>query len=237
MRKQTTKVMQAYAALLAILGWITIFLQFYLILHNRTESVAETVVRFFSFFTVLTNILVAWCCTVVGFGIGRSRGEADGVPLAGEKGSQIGGRSREGWHVYFSKPETLTAVTVYIAIVGLIYNIVLRLLWEPQGLQLLVDESLHSVIPSLFIIFWLVFVPKGGLQWKAVPAWLIYPFVYTLFVLIRGLLSGFYPYPFIDLTKITYQEALVNAGAVLVGFLVVSLLLVGVGKLGRKQSL
>jgi hypothetical protein len=222
MEKQPTKAMRGYAALLAIIGWTAVILQFYLILHNRTESVAETVVRFFSFFTILTNILVALCCTVLWLrpGAGRSGGSG---PSGGSG----------GWLYFFSKPATLTAVTVYITIVGLVYNILLRLLWEPQGLQLWVDESLHSVIPSLFIIFWLVFVPKGELQWKAVPAWLIYPLVYTLFVMIRGLLSGFYPYPFIDLNKIAYHEAFVNAGAVLVGFLVVSLVLVGVGKLGR----
>jgi hypothetical protein len=92
------------------------------------------------------------------------------------------------------------------------------------------------VIPSLFIIFWLVFVPKGGLQWKDVPAWLIYPIVYTLFIMIRGGLSGFYPYPFIDLNKIATHEVFINAGAMLVGFLVLSLVLVGVGKLRGQRA-
>ena len=140
-----------------------------------------------------------------------------------------------GWLYFLSKPATLTAVTVYITIVGLVYNILLRLLWDPQGLELMVDETLHTVIPSLFILFWLIFVPKGGLQWKDVPAWLIYPIVYTLFIMIRGAVSGWYPYPFIDLTKITTHEVFVNAGAVLVGFLLFSMLLVGVGKLGRRS--
>ncbi|HEX9510242.1 MAG TPA: Pr6Pr family membrane protein [Puia sp.] len=218
MEKQPTKIMQAYAALLAITGWVAVILQFYLILLNRTASVAETVVRFFSFFTILTNILVAVCCTVLWLrpGAGRSGGTGSG-----------------GWLYFFAKPATLTAITVYITIVGLVYNIVLRILWEPQGLQLWVDELLHTVIPFLFIIFWMVFVLKGGLRWKDVPSWLIYPIVYTLFIMVRGALSGFYPYPFIDLNKIATHEVFINAGAVLVGFLVLSLVLVGIGKLGR----
>jgi hypothetical protein len=47
-------------------------------------------------------------------------------------------------------------------------------------------------------------------------------------------LSGFYPYPFIDVNKIAYHEALINTGGLVVGFLVLSLLLVGVGKCLRK---
>lgn len=209
MGKQHTKVMQTYAALLAITGWIAVILQFYLILVNRTASVAETIIRFFSFFTILTNILVALCAT---------------------------GVWRKGLHEanFFSRSSTLTATTVYIVIVGLVYNIVLRMLWEPQGLQLWVDEWLHSVIPSLFFFFWLLFVPKGGLKWKDVLAWLIYPLVYVLLIIFRGALSGFYPYPFIDLSKITYHDALVNAGAVMMGFLVLSLLLIGIGKVATK---
>ncbi len=209
MEKQPTKVMQVYSAIIAILGWTAVVLQFYLILLNRTASVAETIIRFFSFFTILTNILVAFCCTMLWL----------------RPGSSLGRR--------FSMPGTLTAITVYITIVGLVYNLVLRSYWEPLGLQLVVDELLHSVIPSIFLIFWIVLVPKNKLQWKEVLPWLIYPLVYILFIIARGTLSGFYPYPFIDVSKIAYHDALINTLGLLIGFLVLSLLLVGIGKLSR----
>jgi hypothetical protein len=212
MEKQPTKAMQAYAALLALTGWIAVVLQFYLILLNRDTSVAETVIRFFSFFTILSNILVALCCTSL---------------LAGSTG-----RSKQT-NRFFSKPSTLTATAVYITIVGLVYNIVLRILWEPQGLQLWVDEWLHSVMPSFFLLFWLIFIPKGGLKWSHVLVWLIFPFVYLLLILLRGAWSGFYPYPFIDVNRIAYHDVFVNAGAVMLGFLVLSLFLVGIGKWRR----
>jgi hypothetical protein len=209
MEKQPTRAMQVYAAIIAIFGWTAVILQFYLILLNRTTSVAETIVRFFSFFTILTNILAAACCTWLWLKPGSSRGQ------------------------YFSRPGTLTAITVYITIVGLVYNLVLRSYWEPRGLQQIVDELLHSVMPSLFLIFWIVLVPKGKLQWKEVFPWLIYPLVYIVFIIVRGALSGFYPYPFIDVNKIAYHEALINTAGLLIGFLVLSLLLVGIGKLSR----
>jgi hypothetical protein len=209
MEKQPTRAMQIYSAIVAVLGWTAVVLQFYLILLNRTASVAETIVRFFSFFTILTNILVSFCCTMLWLRPGSS------------------------WGRHFSMPGTLTAITVYITIVGLVYNLVLRSYWEPRGLQQVVDELLHSVMPSLFLIFWILLVPKGKLQWKEVLPWLIYPLAYILFTIARGALSGFYPYPFVDVTKIGYHEALINTGGLLVGFLVLSLLLVGIGKLSR----
>jgi hypothetical protein len=210
MEKQPTRAMQIYSAIVAVLGWTAVVLQFYLILLNRTASVAETIIRFFSFFTILTNILVAFCCTMLWLRPGTSRGR------------------------HFSMPGTLTAITVYITIVGLVYNLVLRSYWEPQGLQQVVDELLHSVMPSLFLIFWITFVPKKDLHWKEVFPWLIYPLVYILFIIVRGALSGFYPYPFIDINKIAYHEALINTGGLLIGFLLLSLLLVGIGKLSRR---
>lgn len=212
MEKHPTGVIQLYTAILAILAWTAVVFQFYLILLNRTASVAETIIRFFSFFTILTNILVAFCCTTLWW----------------RPGSSLGRR--------FSMPGTLTAITVYITIVGLVYNLVLRTYWEPRGLQLVVDNLLHTIIPSLFLLFWIVLVPKNKLQWKEVFPWLIYPLVYILFIITRGALSGFYPYPFIDVSKIAYHEVLTNTGALLIGFLVLSLLLVGIGKLSRGTS-
>jgi len=220
MGQQPTRAMQIYSAIVAILGWTAVVLQFYLILINRTASVAETIIRFFSFFTILTNILVAFCCTMLCLRPGAGRGGSSG--------------SSGSWLHFFSKPATLTAITVYITIVGLVYNLVLRSYWDPLGLQLWVDELLHSVIPSLFLIFWLVFVPKNNLHWKDIFSWLIYPIAYILFILLRGALSGFYPYPFIDINKIAYHEAFINTAGLLVGFFVLSLLLIGIGKMSRR---
>lgn len=71
----------------------------------------------------------------------------------------------------------LTAILVYIMTVGLTYNTVLRSLWKPQGLQLLADNLLHSIIPFLYLVFWIFFVKKQSLQWKDVFSWLVYPLV------------------------------------------------------------
>lgn len=202
-----TNPLRIYITIGALLAWFAVILQLYLIIENRVRTIFETVIQFFSYFTILTNILVAICFTMLLL------------------------RNDSGRRNFFARPKVLTAVTVYIAIVGLVYNIILRYLWKPEGMQLIADELLHSVNPVVFVLFWFVFVPKKALQWKDAFPWLIYPFFYCLYILIRGSISGLYPYPFIDVNELGYHNALINTGILFLVFFLISLLFVGIGKL------
>jgi hypothetical protein len=196
----------------ALTGWFAIMFQLFLIVENRELSVLATVVQFFSYFTILTNILAALCYTIL---LRSSEGRS---------------------YSFFSRSTTLTATAVYIAVVGLTYNFVLRQLWAPQGLQRLVDELLHLVCPLLFLGFWALFVPKRELQWSAVWPWLWYPFIYLVYVLIRGALTGLYPYPFMDVNVLGYPQVLIHSVFVTLAFLGFAFLFVAIGKAGNRAS-
>jgi hypothetical protein len=141
-------------------------------------------------------------------------------------------KSRQG--EFFSQPRVSTAITAYITFVWIAYNILLRHLWNPTGLQLIVDELLHSFIPILTILYWLIFVSKSELQWKSILLWMIYPLIYLMYILTRGALSGFYPYPFIDVNDLGYSKVFLNDAGLIIAFLLLSLLFVAIGKLMRK---
>ena len=213
MNIQQSKNEKVLLAILTMAGWFALIAQFYIIINSHAASSLELTVRFFSYFTILTNITVAACVSVLLF------------------------RQNSKEYIFFSNQKTLTAITVYIIIVGVIYNIILRFLWSPTGLQKLVDELLHSVIPSLFFIYWLVFVLKDRLKWNDFLPWLIYPLVYVFYVLIRGSFSGFYPYPFIDLDQLGWKNVIINSIGMAGAFMVVSILFIGIGKyLNRKNK-
>ena len=108
------------------------------------------------------------------------------------------------------------------------------MVWSPQGLQFVVDELLHSVVPVLFILFWFFFVPKDSLHWKGIFPWLLYPTLYCVFILVRGAFSGFYPYPFVNVTELGYGRVLLNAAGIVVVFLLIALLLMGAAKILSK---
>jgi hypothetical protein len=80
------------------------------------------------------------------------------------------------------------------------------------------------------MIYWWFCVPKGTLHWNNVWTWLLYPLIYFIYALIRGEVVGTYPYPFIEVDRLGYSQVLVNAVMVLVGFVVISLVLVAVDR-------
>jgi len=203
MQKKSAKIFALFAALIT---WFGVLAQFYLIILNRVVSIPETILRFFAYFTINTNILVALCFTFIGFG----------------------SKTRTGR--FFSRPSTVTAITVYIIVVGLVYNTILRSLWQPEGLQMIVDEILHSVTPVIFILFWVIFTPTEELKWKYAFSWLIYPLVYIFYALIVGAVTKFYPYLFVDVNRHGYIKAISNTGLVLFAIFLLSFILIATGK-------
>ncbi|WP_462249571.1 Pr6Pr family membrane protein [Ferruginibacter sp.] len=212
MTNQTTSSTKTYAAIGAVIGWVALLLQLYLIIANRVASVPETIIRYFSFFTILTNILVAVSFTQV-----YLKGITD-------KGN------------FFTRPKILTAIAVYITIVGLIYNLILRFLWAPVGMAKLVDELLHTLIPVAYILFWVKFVPKQYMEWRNVLPWTIYPLVYLGYTLLRGPSAQWYPYPFVDVISLGYNKVLVNSAMVCAVFIFFSFLFIGIAKMMSKPS-
>jgi hypothetical protein len=146
----------------------------------------ERGVRFFEYFTILTNLLVAASLTL----------------------TLVFSRTSIGR--FFSRISVMTAVAVYIALVGIVYNLVLQGLHELEGTAYVADVITHDLVPLLYFGYWVFFVPKGELTWKMPFAWIIYPLVYVPYVLIRGASTNRYPYPFLDVGDLGYASVIVN---------------------------
>lgn len=186
------------------LGCFAVITQLVLMIQNRQADMVETIVRFFSFFTILTNSLVTLFFGIKCF-----------------KGSKL---TSTFWHTN----ETLTAITTFIFIVGLVYQVVLRSIWEPTGMQLLVDELLHTIIPLFVLVYWWLNATATRINFKETAIWLLYPVIYTLLVITRGHFSGYYPYPFFNATELGIAKVIVNIGIILLLVLVVMSLLIGI---------
>ena len=201
--------MKRFVAAAALAGWVGLAIQQYLIFYSRWTSGASLLgglVNFFSFFTVLTNTLAV---VVLSYALVKRDSAAKR---------------------FFLAPKVSSGIAVSIAVVGLAYSLLLRHLWQPEGFQFIADELLHDVMPVLFLIYWWRCVPKGTLQLKHIGAWVIYPLVYFAYVLLRGHLLGQYQYPFIDVDSLGYPHVFVNAGGILVGFVLIALAVVGLDK-------
>lgn len=195
----------------ATIVWFAVLAQYYLMIENRVASISETTIRFFSFFTILTNSLVAIYFTLVLF------------------------KPKNKFVAIIHKPGTLTAITVYITIVGLVYQVILRHLWHPTGLQMIIDELLHTLIPIMVVVYWYLYENKSSVTFNQIPKWLIYPVIYLAFILIRGKFSNFYPYPFVDLGNLGLSKVLINSALLMALFSGLSAIFIRVGR-GTKKS-
>jgi hypothetical protein len=204
--------MRKYIDILGFLiGWLAIIGQFILMIQNRQADIPETIIRFFSFFTILTNILVALYFT--------SR-------ISISKNTSLSRLTNSG---------NLTALTAFILVVGLIYQFILRGTWQPTGLQRIIDELLHSAIPLFVFLYWLKFANKTDLIFKNIKIWLWYPIGYFLYVIIRGHFSNFYPYPFVNVIEIGYSQVFINALIISLFFLFIMWVLILIGNKTRKS--
>lgn len=164
-----------------------------------------SVVFFFSFFTILSNILAVACFAASLF--------------SGHRGL-----------AFFRRPKVQAAVALYMLVVAIIYIGILEGLWAPTGLMRVLDRLLHYVMPALFLAFWLIFVPKGTASHADIPKWLAFPFFYAVYVMIRGALSGEYPYPIMDAGKLGYPAALLNTAFIFALFVILSVAFVPIDR-------
>jgi len=199
----------------ALTAWTALALQQYILIDNTPGNGLTplgAVARFLIFFTVLTNILVAVSLSTI----------------------LLSPASRLGR--FFAQPSTLAAIGVYIFIVGVIYNVVLRRLWSPQGSQKVADELLHVAVPVMYTIYWFVFAAKDSLKWSHIFRWLLYPAIYLVYALVRAQPSGFFVYPFLDYEKLGEKTVFINCLGILALFIFIGLIFVTFGKYLHKST-
>lgn len=151
-------------------------------------------INFFFYFTILSNILAAILMTVLAVSPVRTI----------DNGLIRGG------------------VTLYMTITGLVYAVLLRPIEADVGLtEPWINWVLHSLGPAAVMIDWLLFPPERWLSRSAIWAWLILPAVFLALTLIRGPITDFYPYPFLDPREIGYPAVAAYSAGILILFLAI----------------
>ena len=192
---------------------ICVIMQYWLLVRGDTfAGMAASSLRFFSFFTILTNILAAAALL---------------IPL-------IAPRSAAGQ--YLARPSVRTAITGYIIIVGVVYYLLLSGLSQRQGWPMFFEHMLHYVTPPLFVLDWLAFVDKRDLPWRVDLSAMSFPLAYLAWTLLHGAASGWYPYPFLDVSELGYPRAILNIIGLTLVFLALEIGLVGIGRVRDRRD-
>lgn len=165
-------------------------------------SRGSSISNFFSFFTIQSNLVAALLLVTVGAYV-----------LLGKSGRTV---------AYLRG-----ALTLYMTMTGIIY--VLLLAGYEQALQTTipaVNIILHYIMPVVILADWLVFPPEKKLSFRIALVWLAYPLLYLVYSLIRGSITDWYPYPFINPTLSGWPNLIGTSLAIALGSLALTWLLV-----------
>ncbi len=151
------------------------------------RDTATTIVNFFSFFTILSNIIgaLALLAAVVWFWMRphHEQREPRGIALA------------------------LAVATTCLLITGVVYNILLRPLPNNADDHVAwANEIVHVVAPAFLLLDLLIAPTRRALPWRSVLAVLAVPSIWIAYTLLRGPfvtdprlgVAFWYPYPFLN---------------------------------------
>jgi hypothetical protein len=192
---------------------ICVVMQYWLLLRGETfAAMAASSVKFFSFFTILTNVLAAAALLLPVVAPNSTAGQ------------------------FLNRPNVRTAITGYIIIVGVVYWLLLSGLSHRQGWPMFFEHMAHYVTPPLFVLDWVLFVPKRDVDGRVAVGSLWYPLVYLIWTLLHGAVTGWYPYPFVDVADLGYPRVFLNIAGLVLAFLILEAALVGISRMLARRG-
>jgi hypothetical protein len=162
------------------------------------QSIGERLINLFSYFTIQSNLFVLGTSIALAVSIHRD------------------GRL---WRVLRFD------AMLGIIITGLVYETILAQLVHPTGWALAATIGFHYISPWATLIGWLVFGPRPRMSWRVMALAFIWPIAWLVYTFVRGALTGWYPYPFLDVDLIGLGDSLRNSGVILVIAIVFAALL------------
>lgn len=187
--------------------WIIILLK-----PGIEKSFLTETIRFYSYMTVWTNILVTLC-----FGA-------------------VTAFAKYSWASFFRQKVVQSGAAVYIVVVGLAYHFLLSATFNPTGLEWFSNLLLHYINPLLYVLFWLILIEKYQASYILAIRWLIFPAAYFVYSLIRGFITDWYPYFFVDVTTLGYPQVLLVSALLMCGYAVLGLVLVYLNNLKSEPT-
>lgn len=176
-----------------VVGAAVLVLQFVLAVQLRLaggDTIFGAVIFYFTFFTILTNLALVLIYA-----------------------SELWPRPGLMW---FRWPTTRGMMAAAIALVMGFYHFILAETWDPQGLALLCDVTLHYVTPIYYLGWWVIFMRHGKLKWGDIPTMLLPPTIYLIYAMLRGAVTGEYPYPILEADRLGYAVVALNVLVVLI---------------------
>lgn len=194
---------EIFLLIVAAMAWAGLILQCWSIVESaprRGETAVDALVELLGYFTILTNLFIGLLGT---------------LPFVFRK-SEIGR--------LLSGPLPTGCATTAVVFLAIVYQLLLRHTWNPQGPMWIADKLHHYAVPVGMVVHWCVSSFDHRLPAKTPILWCLYPLLYFVYVISRGSLIGSYPYPFLDLKKLGVAQIAQNGISLLLAFTLVGYL-------------
>ena len=115
------------------------------------------------------------------------------------------------------------AAAFYLMMTGIIYALLVApldelLRWDIGWTGIV----LHRLAPIAALLDWLLAPRRRRPSAWRLPGWLAYPVAYLVLTWLRGGVTGWYPYDFLDPTVSSWPQVLATTAVVLIAFLVIA---------------
>jgi hypothetical protein len=107
---------------------------------------------------------------------------------------------------------------IMIIVTAIVFHALLAGLVGVSGWSSVSNQLVHTVVPALAVLGWLVFGPRGLVSWRVVAWSVVYPLLWVLFTLVRGAVTHWYPYPFLDVGELGYARVSLTILGITVAF-------------------
>ncbi len=178
-------------------------------LGNNDQGALGRIFDYFTYFTILSNILVAVILTMLFLN-----------------------PARDGKIFRVLRLDTVLMITV----TGVVYNLVLAADAKNVGWQIVANSLEHQITPVVTVVVWLLVGPRGWINLRTMVWAFALPIGWLVFALIRGAIIGAYPYPFLDVVQYGYGTVLTNVAFIVLFAAVILLILWGVDALVSRLS-
>ncbi|EYT48043.1 hypothetical protein D641_0113370 [Brachybacterium muris UCD-AY4] len=129
------------------------------------------------------------------------------------------------------------AVAFYLVMTGIIYALLVAPLDELTRWDIgWTGIVLHRLAPVAALLDWLL-TPQGRRpRARRILWWLLYPVVFLVFTWVRGGITGWYPYEFLDPTASSWTQVLLTTVVVLVAFVSIAVVMHLIGGRLRRST-
>lgn len=120
------------------------------------------------------------------------------------------------------------AAVMYAVTTFLVYGLLLDGFYNPLSAEhYWTSTVLHQVMPVVLVLELILRPFSNRLSWRTALIWMVYPIAFLAYSLVRGAITGWYPYDFLDPNESGgYGGVALTSVAITVGFLAIGLLLV-----------